>query len=78
MREGLSKVGFEGSTDFFLNLQVWGTPDQCMEKVMTIRSKIGCNTFTGVFCYGGMPYDEAERNIRLFASDVMPRLQNLN
>lgn len=28
--------------------------------------------------YGGMPYDEAERNIRLFASDVMPRLQNLN
>ena len=78
MTEGLSKIGFEGSTDFFLNLQVWGTPEQCVEKVLASRSKVGCNAFTGVFCYGGMPYDEAERNIRLFASDVMPRLQNLN
>ena len=78
MTESLAKVGFEGSTDFFLNLQVWGTPEQCVEKVLDIRSKVGCNAFTGVFCYGGMPYDEAERNIRLFASDVMPRLQNLN
>ena len=73
----LAKVGFETTTDFFLNLQVWGTPEQCFEKIMDIRSKVGCSDFTGVFCYGGMPFDEAERNIRTFASDVMPRLQNL-
>lgn len=77
MAEQLGKGGSEASTEFFLNLQVWGTPDQCFEKVMDIRSRVGCHAFTGVFSYGGMPYDESERSLRLFASDVMPRLQNL-
>jgi hypothetical protein len=56
---------------------VWGTPDRCFEKVLDIRSRVGCHAFTGVFSYGGMPYDDSERSLRLFASDVMPRLQNL-
>lgn len=78
MAEQVSRTGAEGTSEFFINLQVWGTPEQCFEKILDIRSKVGCHAFTGVFCYGGMPYEEAERNIRLFASDVMPRLQNLN
>jgi alkanesulfonate monooxygenase SsuD/methylene tetrahydromethanopterin reductase-like flavin-dependent oxidoreductase (luciferase family) len=78
MAEQVSKAGIDGVTDFFLNLQVWGTPEQCVEKVYDIQSKVGCDAFTGVFCYGGMPYDEAERNIRLFASEVMPRLQQVD
>jgi hypothetical protein len=32
----------------------------------------------GVFGYAGMPHDEAERNLRLFARDVMPELQKLD
>jgi len=78
MAEQVSRTGAEGTSEFFMNLQVWGTPEQCFEKILDIRAKVGCHAFTGVFCYGGMPYEEAERNIRLFASDVMPRLQNLN
>jgi hypothetical protein len=31
----------------------------------------------GVFSYAGMPAAEAERNMRLFAKDVMPALQRL-
>jgi alkanesulfonate monooxygenase SsuD/methylene tetrahydromethanopterin reductase-like flavin-dependent oxidoreductase (luciferase family) len=77
MTEQVKNAGVEATTDFFLNLQVWGTPEQCFDKIMDIRSKVGCSDFTGVFCYGGMPFDEAERNIRLFASEVMPRLQSL-
>ena len=69
--------GVDGITDFFLNLQVWGTPDQCFEKVMDIRSKVGCDSFTGVFSYGGMPYEESEKSMRLFAAEVAPRLQQL-
>jgi len=29
----------------------------------------------GVFSYGGMPLETAERNVRLFAQEVLPRLQ---
>jgi len=31
-----------------------------------------------VLSFSGMPYDEADRNMRLFASDVMPRLKAMN
>ena len=78
MSEQMNQVGIETSSQFFTNLQVWGTPEQCFEKIMDIRAKVGCSDFTGVFSYGGMPYEESERSIRLFASEVMPRLQNLN
>ena len=77
MAESLGGAGVDGITDFFLNLQVWGTPDQCFEKVLDIRSKVGCDSFTGVFSYGGMPYEESERSMRLFASEVAPQLQRL-
>ena len=77
MAESLGGVGVDCITDFFLNLQVWGTPDQCMEKVLDIRSKVGCDSFTGVFSYGGMPYEESEQSMRLFASEVAPQLQRL-
>ena len=76
MSEALSD-GVDGITDFFLNLQVWGTPERCFDKVIDIRSKIGCDSFTGVFSYGGMPYEESEQSMRLFASEVVPQLQGL-
>jgi len=72
------KGGTDALTEFFLNLQVWGTPAQCIEKILDIRTRMGCDTFVGVFSYAGMPWEEAERNVRLFAREVMPALQALD
>jgi len=72
-----AKGGDDALTEFFLDLQVWGTPEQCLEKILDIRRRTGCETYVGVFSYAGMPMAEAERNMRLFASRVMPRLQAL-
>jgi alkanesulfonate monooxygenase SsuD/methylene tetrahydromethanopterin reductase-like flavin-dependent oxidoreductase (luciferase family) len=66
--------GTDALTEFFLSLQVWGTPDQCVEKIHDIRSRLGANTFIGVFSYAGMPPEEAPRNLRCFATDVLPQL----
>ncbi len=63
--------------EFFLGLQVWGTPEQCFEKIVDIEKRIGGNTFNAVFGYAGMPFEESERNLRLFAQKVMPELQKL-
>jgi alkanesulfonate monooxygenase SsuD/methylene tetrahydromethanopterin reductase-like flavin-dependent oxidoreductase (luciferase family) len=70
-----SKGGNDALTEFFLDLQVWGTPEQCLAKIDDIQRRTGCGTFIGVFNYAGMPIAEAERNMRLFARTVMPRLQ---
>jgi hypothetical protein len=67
--------GVDEMTDFFLSLQVWGTPEQCFEKIVDIQKRTGAEAFTGVFSYGGMPYDVAEASLRLFASEVMPALK---
>jgi hypothetical protein len=44
---------------------------------MDIRRRVGNDHFVGVFSYAGMPAAEAERNMRLFAKEVMPPLQRL-
>lgn len=75
MQEMVSKYGTSGITDFFVNLQVWGTPQQCLEKIGWIRSQIGCDGYVGIFSYAGMPSEDAERSMRLFAAEVMPELQ---
>ena len=71
------KGGTDALSEFFLSLQVWGTPAQCVEKMGDIRARVGCDTFIGVFSYAGMPPDEAERSMRLFARTVLPELKRL-
>jgi alkanesulfonate monooxygenase SsuD/methylene tetrahydromethanopterin reductase-like flavin-dependent oxidoreductase (luciferase family) len=75
--EKISTYGKDGVIDFFVDLQVSGTPEQCYDKILDIRRRVGNDHFVGVFSYAGMPYDEAERNTRLFAKEVMPALQKL-
>ena len=77
MTEKIVEYGDNDVMDFFVNLQVWGTPEQCYEKVLAIRERTGNDTFVASFSYGGMPYPEAERSMRLFAAEVMPELQQL-
>ena len=74
MTEALTTHGTEVGVEFFRNLQVYGTPEQCLEKMLGIRSMVGNDSFVAVCSYAGMPYEEGERNLRLFASDIMPEL----
>lgn len=77
MSENVATQGADAAVEFFKSLQVWGTPEQCLEKIQDIRARTGAETFVGVFSYVDMPEEEAERNLRLFARAVMPELQKL-
>jgi alkanesulfonate monooxygenase SsuD/methylene tetrahydromethanopterin reductase-like flavin-dependent oxidoreductase (luciferase family) len=67
--------GLDAMLDFFVNLQIWGTPEQCYERILDVQRRTAAEAFNGVFSYAGMPYDIAEANMRLFASEVMPELK---
>jgi alkanesulfonate monooxygenase SsuD/methylene tetrahydromethanopterin reductase-like flavin-dependent oxidoreductase (luciferase family) len=69
------KGGVDALTEFFLSLQIWGTPETCVEKIDDVRRRLGADTFIGVFSYAGMPAAEAERNMRLFAERVAPAIR---
>jgi len=77
MSEKLQQYGTDTVIDYFVNLQVWGTPEQCYEKILDIHARTGNSHYVGVFSYAGMPYEEAEMSMRLFARGVMPELKRL-
>jgi alkanesulfonate monooxygenase SsuD/methylene tetrahydromethanopterin reductase-like flavin-dependent oxidoreductase (luciferase family) len=67
--------GEQRMADFFVGLHPWGTPEQVHEKIVEIQRLTGADAFVALFSYGGMPYELAERNMRMFAKTVMPELK---
>lgn len=63
------------ATDFYVSIQIAGTPDECIEKVRELHRQTGLDHLITEFSFGGMPHEEAELNMRLFADRVMPTLQ---
>jgi alkanesulfonate monooxygenase SsuD/methylene tetrahydromethanopterin reductase-like flavin-dependent oxidoreductase (luciferase family) len=77
MAEKITQYGTDTVVDYFMNLQVWGTPEQCYEKILDIHARTNNSHYIGVFSYAGMPYEDAEANMRLFAREVVPALKKL-
>src|SRR5689334_16880739 len=78
MSDKIAQYGTDTVIDYFANLQVWGTPEQCHAKILDIHRRTGNSHYVGVFSYAGLPYVDAERSLRLFATEVMPALQKLD
>ena len=78
MADKIQTYGAATVTDYFVDLQVWGTPEQCHAKIVDIHRRVGNSHFVGVFSYAGMPWEEAERNMRLFAREVMPEVKKID
>jgi hypothetical protein len=63
--------------ELYITNQVWGTPEQCVEKLERINKAMGPSQFVAVMKYGSMPVDVAEKSMRLFASEVLKTAQQL-
>lgn len=61
--------------DMFSKTQCYGSPERCVETLRTIASTMDAAEFVGIFKYGGMPVEEAERSMKLFAKEVLPHIQ---
>jgi alkanesulfonate monooxygenase SsuD/methylene tetrahydromethanopterin reductase-like flavin-dependent oxidoreductase (luciferase family) len=63
------------ATEFYVKIQVVGTPDDCLQQIAELQRLTGLDHLVVEFGYGGMPHEEAQLNMRLFAERVMPVLQ---
>jgi alkanesulfonate monooxygenase SsuD/methylene tetrahydromethanopterin reductase-like flavin-dependent oxidoreductase (luciferase family) len=63
------------ATEFYVKIQIVGTPDDCLQQVAELHRLTGVDHLVTEFAFGGMPHEQAERNMRLFADRVMPTLQ---
>ena len=73
--EVLRRVGESGFLEMFMKATAWGTPDQVLATLERRREVIGPFEYTTAFRYGGIPYEEAEASLRLFADEVLPVLK---
>ncbi|MBS0641894.1 MAG: LLM class flavin-dependent oxidoreductase [Acetobacteraceae bacterium] len=64
------------ATDFYVSIQLVGTPDDCIQKLEELQALTGLDHLIAEFGFGGMPHHESETNMRLFAEKVMPVLQH--
>lgn len=63
------------ATEFYVSIQVVGTPDDCIQKIAELHRLTGMDHLIAEFSFGGMPHEEAELGMRLFADKVLPVLQ---
>lgn len=71
----IDRTGNDGAAAEYVNLMPWGTPDQVLAKFETLRDLLGMAAINPWFSYAGMPPDDAEGNLRLFAREVLPVLK---
>ncbi len=73
--ELMKSIGLEKLCRMYLDVNVWGTPDQIVDKLRARREVVGDHDLTCCFRFAGLPYDDAVASMRLFASDVLPVVQ---
>jgi alkanesulfonate monooxygenase SsuD/methylene tetrahydromethanopterin reductase-like flavin-dependent oxidoreductase (luciferase family) len=52
-----------------------GTPDDVVATLQRAEKELGITGVDGAFYFGGMPFEVAERSLRMFAEHVIPRLR---
>jgi alkanesulfonate monooxygenase SsuD/methylene tetrahydromethanopterin reductase-like flavin-dependent oxidoreductase (luciferase family) len=61
----------------WIDNHVWGTPEQCIEKIRGIASEFRPEEFMFVMRFGSMSKDVADDSIRLFAKEVLPAMREM-
>ena len=65
-------AGLEGAVEGFMKAASWGTPDKILRGLEERRDLLGNFEWNVSFRFGGIPYDVAERSLKLFAEGVLP------
>jgi len=71
----LRRMGASGFLEGFLDATAHGTPEKIIEKYRARRELLGPFEAAPAFRFGGIPFDEAQASMRLFARAVLPELK---
>jgi alkanesulfonate monooxygenase SsuD/methylene tetrahydromethanopterin reductase-like flavin-dependent oxidoreductase (luciferase family) len=74
--EAAARMPREELLDSFAANQVFGTPEQCIEKLRMFYENVNPEELVFVMRFGGMPDEVAEANIRLIAGRVLPEVKS--
>jgi alkanesulfonate monooxygenase SsuD/methylene tetrahydromethanopterin reductase-like flavin-dependent oxidoreductase (luciferase family) len=75
LSRNIQKHGIDGFARFLADLQVWGTPEQVTEQLLSYVDRLDAGGILLVPAYGGMPEEVADKNVELLAREVLPALK---
>lgn len=75
LSRNIARHGIDKFSGFLADLQVWGTPEQVVEKLLGYVEFLDAGAVLLVPAYGGMPAEIADANFDLLAREVLPVLK---
>jgi alkanesulfonate monooxygenase SsuD/methylene tetrahydromethanopterin reductase-like flavin-dependent oxidoreductase (luciferase family) len=75
LANNIAKHGVDRFNGFLADLQVWGTPEQVTEKLLSYVERTDAGGLVCPLVFGGRPAEEARASFELFATEVIPELQ---
>ncbi|MDW5597636.1 LLM class flavin-dependent oxidoreductase [Conexibacter stalactiti] len=75
LSRNIEKHGLDRFCSFLADLQVWGTPDQVVERVLGYVDRLDAGAVVMAPSFGNMPPEVSAANYDLLAREVVPRLQ---
>ena len=73
----IQEAGLEAAAAGYAACALSGTPDQILAQLTEIGDVLGDFQLIVLPSFGGMPYDQAEQSLELFAKEVMPAAREL-
>ncbi|OMQ16821.1 hypothetical protein A7K94_0200110 [Modestobacter sp. VKM Ac-2676] len=72
------EIGLEKAANDYAATALWGTPEQILRQIEGIHDILGDFELSLSPSFGGMPHDQAQASLELFAREVLPKARNLD
>lgn len=78
LAKSVEKHGMDKFNDFLADLQIWGRPEDVIERLTVMKERFDVGQFIIYTQFGDMPFDVGQENYELFARKVLPALKELD
>lgn len=76
-KDAIDSLGIDAVVDAYVNGQIWGTPEEMIERHKERKEIVGDYEPIMVFQYGGLFGKQAEESFKLFSTEVLPVLRSM-
>lgn len=78
LARSVEKHGIEKFNEFLADLQIWGRPEEVVEKLKAMKERFDVGKFIIYTQFGDMPFDVGLDNYELIARKVLPALKDID
>jgi alkanesulfonate monooxygenase SsuD/methylene tetrahydromethanopterin reductase-like flavin-dependent oxidoreductase (luciferase family) len=72
----LREIGFEKYVEGFQASNAYGSPDEILQRLRERRDIVGEFDMATCFRFGGIPFEQAQESMKLFAEKVIPEVKS--